>query len=73
MNKIYDNGSMILGNVYNVKEYVCRHSEETWEIEELIKDLEDLDETDIVVVNYDLPMGYTIDFWKEKDLVKESE
>lgn len=73
MNNIYDNGSMILGNVYNVKEYVCRNSEETWEIEGLIKDLEDLDETDIVAINYDVPMGYTIDFWEEKDLVKESE
>lgn len=73
MNNIYDNGLMILGSVYKVKEYICENSEETWEIEDLIHDLEDLNENDIVVVNYDAPMGYTIHYWKEKDIVKESE
>ena len=73
MNNIYDNGLMVLGNVYKVKEYICENSEETWEIEDLIHDLEDLNENDIVVVNYDAPMGYTIHYWKEKDIIKECE
>lgn len=71
MNNIYDNGLMVLGSVYNVKKYICGNSEETWEIEDLIHDLEDLNENDIVVVNYDAPMGYIIHYWEEKDIIKE--
>ena len=42
--RVYDNGFAILGIVYNVKEYLCRYAEETWEIEDVINRLEDLDE-----------------------------
>lgn len=71
MNKIYDNGKMILGSIYNVKDYLCRNAEETWEIEDLINELEDLDEDTIVSINYDNGMGNTIDYWTNKDIIKE--
>jgi len=71
MNNIYDNGTNVLGTVYNVKEYIARNCEDFEEIKELIEDLEDLDADAIVNVNYDNPMGYSIDYWNKKDIVKE--
>lgn len=69
MKNIYDNGMMILGVVYDVKEYIARNCEDVSEIKELIEDLEDLDADDIVCVNYDNPMGYSINYWKKDDIV----
>ena len=65
MDKVYDNGTTILGNICNVKEYICRNADEIWEVEYLIKDLEDYDENTIVAVNYDCGMGYSIEYWEE--------
>ena len=73
MREIYDNGEKIIGQIYYVKEYLCENAEETWEIEELIHDLEDFDASDIVCINYDNGMGYTIERWTKKDLVKKGE
>lgn len=69
MKEIYDNGTMVLGSVYNVKDYVCRNCDDFDEVKDLVEDLEDLDEDDIVCVNYDNGMGYSIDYWKTKDRV----
>ena len=73
MDKIYDNGEMVLGNVYNLKDYICRNCEDCEEIKEIIKDLEDLDEDTIVALNYDNGMVYYIDYWSKNDIVKERE
>lgn len=73
MNKIYDNGELILGKIYNVKEYICRNCEDSAEVEDLINDLEDLDAEDIVCINYDTGMGYSIDYWRKQDIVMECE
>lgn len=67
MDKVYDNGTAILGKVHDVKKYLIKYAEETWEVEDLIRDLEDFDESTIVAVNYDCGMGYSIDYWEEKD------
>lgn len=73
MNNIYDNGEMVLGSVYNVKEYICRNADDIEEIKDLVEDLEDLDEDCIVMVNYDNGMGYSIDWWNKSHLVNMEE
>ena len=74
MERVYDNGETILGSVYNVKDYVCRNAEETWEIEEILYELEHLDADTIVAINYDGGMGYSIAYWDpRKHLVERSE
>jgi hypothetical protein len=73
MNKIYDNGTILLGTIYNVKEYLCRHCEDLEDIKDLIEDLENYDANSIVAINYDCGMGYSIDYWHENDIVKEYE
>lgn len=76
MNSIYDNGAIMLGNVKMVKEELKREMEQDIDmccvdIEEVIKDLENLEDNMIVAINYDCGMGYSIDYWHENDIVKE--
>lgn len=76
MNNIYDNGSLMIGNLDAIINYIeSDETLETWEYEDLIKDLYELknSETDInvVMVNYENPMGYSIDYWHKSDKVKE--
>lgn len=73
MNSVYDNGEMVLGCVKNVKEYLIENAEETWEIEDILKDLEKFSNETIVAINYDLPMGYNITYWNEDSIVKGCE
>jgi hypothetical protein len=71
MNNIYDNGAIVLGTIYNVKEYLCKNCEDFDDIKEIIEDLENYDEDTIVAINYDMGMGYNIDYWRKNDIVKE--
>lgn len=69
MDYIYDNGAMLIGNVYKVKDYICRNADDLYEIKDIMQNLEDLDDNDIVYINYDFGMGYMIEYWKEEDKV----
>ena len=77
MNKIYDNGTHMLGQVSEIKKYndilykKDTINEESWL--ELVKELVWFNDNDIVSINYDNGMGMTIECWKEKDYLKESE
>lgn len=75
MNNVYDNGTMIIGELNKVIDYVIKNSEENWENEDLIKDLEDLKQFNgvIVCVNYDLGMGYGIEWWENSHIVEIEE
>lgn len=63
---IYDNGTQILGTIYNIKEYVCKNFNEDMEIieEEIIKPLENYDANTIVIINFNAEVGYTIDYFR---------
>lgn len=79
MNKIYDNGGLLLGNVQDIIMETEREIKENIDmfyidIEELLKDLKELRDIDydmIVCVNYDNGMGYSIDYWTSKDIIKK--
>lgn len=81
MNKVYDNGALMLGNVQDIIMEVEKELKENidmydTDMEELIKDLKELRDIDydmVVCVNYDNGMGCSIDYWTSKDIVKESE
>ena len=75
MNNIYDNGCAMLGKVNNILKMLLT---QTNNIDDdttcmLMKDLEEYSQDDIVYINYDNGMGYSIDSWDEKDIVKECE
>lgn len=68
---LFDNGKILLGKVIRVKEYICKNADDITEVADLIKDLEDLDEDTIVAINYDNPMGWTIEYWTYNDIVNK--
>jgi hypothetical protein len=71
MKNVYDNGRIILGEVILVKEYICKNADDITEVADIIEDLENLDADAIVAVNYDHPMGYTIEYWSNDNIVDE--
>lgn len=71
MNNIYDNGEILLGKVKDIIEYTKKQGTIDEEMEEILQDLKDLEDNTIVAINYDNGMGYTIDYWDEKDILKE--
>lgn len=81
MNKIYDNGALMLGNVQmviNEIEEELKNGIDMFcaDMEEIIKDLKELRDMDyemVVCINYDNGMGYTIDYWSSNDIVKGGE
>lgn len=81
MDKIYDNGALMLGNVQMVIMEIERQKRENIdmldiEMDELLKDLKELRDIDyemVVCINYDNGMGYTIDYWTSNDIVKGGE
>lgn len=81
MNKIYDNGALMLGNVQMVIMEIERQKRASIDMldadmDELLKDLKELRDIDyemVVCINYDNGMGYTIDYWNSNDIVKGGE
>lgn len=73
MQNIYDNGRLCLGEVGKIRQQLIDNAEETWEIEDLIHELEDLDDNTIVAINYDNGMGYSIEYWTTKDIITQKE
>ena len=81
MNKIYDNGSLMLGNVQDLIMEIERQKRASIDmldvdVDEILKDLKELRDIDyemVVCINYDNGMGYTIDYWTSKDIKKGGE
>ena len=73
MNKIYDNGSNLLGRVKDIIEYTDLDSIDDETTIQLIEDLKEYDLEDIVFIDYDRPMGYRIDRFSKEDIIWECE
>ena len=71
MQNIYDNGRLCLGEVGKIRQQLIDNAEETWEIEDILEELKEFEDNTIVAINYDNGMGYTIDYWSSKDMVKK--
>lgn len=81
MNKIYDNGALMLGNVKDLIMEIEREMKENIDMlyidtEDLLKDLKELRDVDyemVVCINYDNGMSYSLDYWSSNDIVKGGE
>lgn len=82
MKNIYDNGTLILGNVQDLimeieKELKNGIDMLDADMEDILKDLKELRDMDyemVVCINYDNGMGYSINYWSSNDIInKESE
>ena len=69
MQNIYDNGRLCLGEVGKIKQDLINNAEETWEIEDILGELKELEDNTIVAINYDSGMGYSIEYWTTKDII----
>lgn len=69
MQNIYDNGEMCLGEVGKIRQHLIDNAEETWEIEDILEELKELNDDDIVAINYDNGMGYSINWWTKDDKI----
>lgn len=72
---IFDNGALMLGKVRDIIKHwdkECR-SEDIDCNEDILKELKELLEVDdqmIVCINYEHPMGYSLDYWSSNDRIK---
>lgn len=74
MNKIYDNGTCLLGKVKQIKEIIGKQTSEDEMLIEIYEELNNyFKDNDIVCINYDNGIGYSIDYWNEDSIVKECE
>lgn len=74
MNKIYDNGTCLLGKVKQIKEMIGKQTSEDEMLIEIYEELNNyFKDNDIVCINYDNGIGYSIDYWNEDSIVKEYE
>lgn len=73
MNKVYDNGTILLGTKKDIVEQIYNNmlEEEQDELyQEILEDLKDYKDNTIVALNYDNGMGYSIDYWEKEDIIK---
>lgn len=74
MKNIYDNGSLMLGQVSEISKYNDNLLENRGiEVEtylELKKELDELNKDDIVAINYANGMGLSIEKWKQRDILE---
>ena len=73
MEKIYDNGELLLGEVKKIKEYTLKQYnngiiDEEFKVD-VLNDLKDFKDNTIVAINYDNGMGYSIDYWDDSDVI----
>ena len=73
MQNIYDNGRLCLGEVGKIRQQLIDNAEETWEIEDILKELKEFEDNTIVAINYDNGMGYSIEYWTTKDIITQKE
>ena len=73
MQNIYDNGEMCLGEVKKIIAHFNTIGADIEEYEDLLEELKTLNDDDIVAINYDNGMGYSIDYWTNKDIITQKE
>lgn len=73
MNNIYDNGEILLGRVDDIIKYINIH-QENWDedvAKEILEEIKDYENDTILAINYDNGMGWCLDYWTRKDIIKE--
>ena len=73
MKNIYDNGEVCLGEVKKIIEHFNTIGADIEEYEDLLEELKELNDGDIVAINYDNGMGYSIDYWTNEDIITQKE
>lgn len=73
MKNVYDNGEICLGEVKAITKYIKENGEDLEYYNDLLNYLKELNDDDIVAINYDNGMGYSIEYWNTKDIITQKE
>ena len=78
MNNLYDNGTILIGTIKDVKKYMEKQLQQNDDayvddIKDILEDIKDLDDNSIISINYDWGMGYIMNYWNDDDIVKRGE
>lgn len=66
---VYDNGEICLGRAKDLIKYIVENCDDKDELRDLLECFEDIEDDDIVALNYDHGMGYSMDWWTKDDKV----
>ena len=72
MNRVYDNGCILLGRKDDIVEYSKRlinKLDYKEDIEQMLEEIKDYNDSTILAINYDNAMGISIEYWEDTDRV----
>ena len=71
---VYDNGYKMLGSVKNMRNYIQKairynvsQGEEHKELDDMLEEIKEYSDEDIVLIDYDRPMGFGLDVFNKYD------
>lgn len=71
---VYDNGYKMLGTVKNIRNYIQKEiryiisqGEEHNELDDMLEEIKEYSDEDIVLIDYDRPMGFGLDVFDKYD------
>lgn len=75
MKNVYDNGEKLIGTSKNLQKYLSKQmnnaDNDTTDIHEMLEELKDYRDDTVILINYDAPMGYTLEYWSNDNIVDE--
>lgn len=77
MKNVYDNGYSLLGNAKDLKKYLLKQmnnaDNDTSDLREMLEELKDYRDDTVILINYDAPMGYTLEYWSNDNIMDNDE
>lgn len=77
MKNVYDNGEKLIGTSKNLQKYLLNIMNnadyDTNDIRDMIDELKIYKDDTIVLIDYEAPMGFVIDYWSKDNAVKNLE
>lgn len=76
MKNVYDNGYSMLGSAKDLQKYLLNAinnaDNDTSDLREMLDEIKDYNDDTIVLINYEAPMGYTLEYWSNDHIVDEN-
>ena len=77
MKSVYDNGYQMMGTIKNMRNYIQKcirynisQGETPKELEELLEEIKTYSDEDVVMIDYDRPMGFALYIFNKDDLME---
>ena len=77
MKNVYDNGYSVIGNAKDLQKYLLNAinnaDNDTTDLREMIEEIKDYSDDTVILINYEHPMGYTLEYWSNDNIVNKNE